>query len=213
MRIQLGIAAVCFGLGTAVSAQSIQQQGYVKRIVDNQVQYVRIHEELPPICDDDTIRAATTVNEIGSEFVLTGAGDHFKYGTKPSYTDDPEFLDIVPGSTSVMSTEIWWVDNGSRPVPYYGARVVVNANRFYYSVREEQAGDFACGTVTSSNIRQRIDYESAMLHEFGHFMGMYHRSDGTTGPCVMSRYITQGQIKRDFCGDEEGLMLGFYGTR
>ncbi len=78
MRIQLGIAAVCFGLGTAVSAQSIQQQGYVKRIVDNQVQYVRIHEELPPICDCYTIRAAPTVNENGSEYEHHGAGDHVK---------------------------------------------------------------------------------------------------------------------------------------
>jgi predicted Zn-dependent protease len=52
-----------------------------------------------------------------------------------------------------------------------------------------------------------------MLHEFGHVMGMDHRTDGSTGPCVMTTYLNAGQIKRSFCADEKGLMLGFYGTR
>ncbi len=213
MKLPIFVAALSLAIAAPTSAQNIQQQGYVVRIINDQTQYVRIHNELPPICDGDTIDAANTVNAIGSEFVLTGAGEHFKYGTIPSHTDEPEFLDVVPGSTSVMSTEIWWRDNGTSPVPYYGARVVVNPNRFYYSVRTERDGDFACGNVTSSNIGNAIDYESAMVHEFGHFMGMYHRNDGSTGPCVMARYITQGQIKRQFCSDEKGLMLGFYGSR
>lgn len=74
--------------------------------------------------------------------------------------------------------------------------------------------DFVCGdAVTASNIGTRIDFQSALTHEFGHVMGMDHRTDGTTGPCLMATYLNAGQIKRTFCTDEKGLMLGFYGAR
>lgn len=201
-------------MSSPAMAAGVGQSGYVKRIVDNQVQKVKIHNELPPICDGDTIRAANTVNAMGTKFVLTGTGDNFDYGAVPTAYDDPEFLNIVAGNTSaLMVTEIWWTNTGSSPVPYNDARVVVNANRIYYTGTQNRDGDFACGTLTSANLGKRFDYESAMVHEFGHFMGMAHRSDGTTGSCVMATYLNQGQIRRSFCSDEVALMTGFYGRR
>ena len=44
-------------------------------------------------------------------------------------------------------------------------------------------------------------------------MVMDHRTDGSTGSCVMAAYVNAGQIRRTFCADEKGLMVGFYGTR
>lgn len=216
MKLALA-AAVLFAtsLSTGALAQSrVGQSGYVKRILDNKVQMVKIHNELPPICDGDTIRAASTVNNMGTKLVLTGTGDYYDYGAVPTAYDDPEFLNIVAGSTSsLMTTEIWWTDTGRSPVPYNDARVVVNSDRVYYAGTDRRDGDFACGTVTSANIGGRIDYESAMVHEFGHFMGMAHRTDGATGTCVMAQYLNAGQIRRSFCSDETALMRGFYGLR
>jgi len=95
------------------------------------------------------------------------------------------------------------------------ASVYVNTDRLYYDTGDTaQASDLLCGSsITSSNIGQHLDYQSAIVHEFGHVMGMDHRTDGTTGPCVMTTYLNAGQIKRSFCSDEKGLMVGFYGPR
>lgn len=76
-----------------------------------------------------------------------------------------------------------------------------------------QSDDLACYTATSSNIGTQIDFESAMIHEFGHVRGMEHRTGSYYGDCVMHIWLRRGQMRRLFCTDETQLMLSTYGSR
>lgn len=177
---------------------------------------VKINSALPVLCDTNTNAAANTVNAIGANFQLTGTTQHF---TSSYYdaTQDPDFINIQDASamSTIMRTIIWTYDYPDPPDKSIDASIYVNADRLYYDSGDTvKSTDLICGTtITSSNIGQRVDYQSAMLHEFGHILGMDHRTDGLTGPCVMTTYLNGGQIKRSFCSDESNLMLGFYGPR
>lgn len=177
---------------------------------------VKINLALPVLCDTNMSAAANTVNAIGANFQLTGTTQNYT-STYYDATQDPDFLNIQDASamTSVMRTISWTYDTPGTPDEAIDATVHVNADRLYYDENDTvKSNDLVCGTTTtSSNIGQRVDFQSAMLHEFGHVMGMDHRTDGSTGPCVMAQYLSVGQIKRAFCSDEKGLMQGFYGFR
>lgn len=178
---------------------------------------VKINTSIPAACDTPSANAAATVNAIGANFQLTGTGTWFTsayYGA----TGDPEFINIqdASGMTAIMQTIFSYYDNPTPPDKAIDAVIAVDAGRIYYAgtTDVQQPGDFFCGSyIPAGGIGQAIDYQSAMLHEFGHIMGMGHRTDGTTGPCVMTQYLPAGQIKRSFCSDESNLMLGFYGPR
>lgn len=175
---------------------------------------VKINNALPAACDANTKAAVDAINAAGRSFQLTGTSQNF---TSTYYTaqDDPDFINIQDGSglSSIMRTIIYGYASPPTPAQAIDATVYVNADRIYYdSETTAQANDLVCGSsITSSNIGQRIDWQSAMLHEMGHVKGMDHRTDGSTGPCVMTTYLNYGQIKRSLCSDERGLLVGFYG--
>jgi len=103
--------------------------------------------------------------------------------------------------------------SGPAPAQAIDATVYVNTDRIYYDTGDTaQSTDLICGSsITPSNIGQHIDWQSAMTHEMGHVKGMDHRTDGSTGPCLMTTYLNPGQIKRSLCSDERALLVGFYG--
>jgi hypothetical protein len=178
---------------------------------------VKINTAIPAGCDTPSANAAATINGIGAKFQLTGTGTWFT-STRYSATQDPDFINIedASGMTAIMQTNFYYYDYPRPPDQAIDATIYVDTNRIYYAGTSDaqQSGDFFCSSyVPAGGIGQLIDYQSAMLHEFGHIMGMGHRTDGTTGPCVMTKYLPAGQIKRSFCSDEANLMLGFYGPR
>jgi hypothetical protein len=178
---------------------------------------VKINYALPVACDSNMSAAANTVNAIGSKFQLTGTTQNYT-STYYESSQDPDFLNIQDGygMSAIMRTATWaYASSGGAPAESIDATISVNGDRLYYDSGDTvKSTDLVCGTtITSSNIGQRIDFQSAMVHEFGHVMGMDHRTDGSSGPCVMATYLAAGQIKRAFCADEKGLMLGFYGYR
>ena len=178
---------------------------------------VKINNSLPAACDTPSANAAATVNAIGAKFQLTGTGTWFT-STYYNADQDPDFVNVqdASGMTAIMRTIFYYYDYPTPPDKAIDATIAVDSSRIYYAGTSDvqQAGDFFCGSyIPAGGIGQLIDYESAILHEFGHIMGMGHRSDGSTGPCVMTQYLPAGQIKRSFCSDESNLMLGFYGPR
>ncbi|HEX8468284.1 MAG TPA: hypothetical protein VF620_10815 [Allosphingosinicella sp.] len=205
--------AVSSVIATPAFAGAVPQTNYYR----NPVRAVKINYALPVLCDSNMSAAANTVNAIGSKFQLTGTTQNYT-STYYESSQDPDFLNIQDayGMSAIMRTATWgYASSGGAPAESLDATISVNADRLYYDSGDTvKSTDLVCGTtITSSNIGQRIDFQSAMLHEFGHVMGMDHRTDGSTGPCVMATYLSAGQIKRAFCSDEKGLMLGFYGYR
>ncbi|HEX8125968.1 MAG TPA: hypothetical protein VF548_10340 [Allosphingosinicella sp.] len=204
--------AVSSVIATPAFAGAVPQTNYYR----NPVRAVKINLALPVLCDSNMKAAADTVNAIGSKFQLTGTTQNYT-STYYGSDEDPDFLNIQDGAgmSAIMRTATAYYDTAGIPDESIDATIAVNADRLYYDSGDTvKSTDLVCGTtVTSSNIGQRIDFQSAMLHEFGHVMGMDHRTDGSTGPCVMATYLSAGQIKRAFCSDEKGLMLGFYGYR
>lgn len=175
---------------------------------------VKINYALPVLCDTNTKAAVDTINASGRSFQLTGTTQNYT-STYYSATEDPDFINIQDGSgiSSIMRTIIYGYSSPPTPAQAIDATVYINTDRIYYDTADTaQSTDLVCGTsITSSNIGQHIDWQSAMLHEMGHVKGMDHRTDGSTGSCVMTTYLSGGQIKRSLCSDERGLLVGFYG--
>ena len=154
-----------------------------------------------------------TTNAAGRSFQLTGTTQNYT-STYYSATEDPDFINIQDGSSmsAIMRTIIYGY-SGPAPAQAIDATVYVNTDRIYYDTGDTaQSTDLICGSsITPSNIGQHIDWQSAMTHEMGHVKGMDHRTDGSTGPCLMTTYLNPGQIKRSLCSDERALLVGFYG--
>jgi len=205
--------ATCCSLITATQAQaqSIHQEMYWRAASKP----VKINTSIPASCDTPTANAAATINGMGVKFQLTGSGTYFT-SNYITASGDPDFVNIqdASGLGVIMRTQFYYYDNPSGPDEAIDALVLVNGDRLYYGTETLQSTDFYCDAyVPSAGIGQRTDYQSAMLHEFGHVIGMGHRTDGTTGPCLMTQYLRSGEVKRSYCPDERGLMLGFYGAR
>lgn len=209
-----------FGAATAValliadpaSAQSVHQEFYWR----TPSMGVKINYALPAICDTATANAAATMNGMGVKFQLTGTTTHYT-SQYVSADQDAGYVNIQPASGLgvIMRTQTYHYANPTPPREAIDALVLVNADRLYYVGDEvEQPTDLFCGhTLPAGGIGQRVDYQSAMTHEFGHVFGMGHRSDGSTGPCLMTQYLRAGEVKRSYCPDERSLMLGFYDAR
>ncbi len=92
------------------------------------------------------------------------------------------------------------------------ANVYVNDAYILYANETPREKDLWCETTTTG-MSTRSDFESVMIHEFGHVSGLEHRTDGTTGPCVMTTSYTPGKIRRSFCTDEAAKLRTVYGVR
>jgi hypothetical protein len=86
---------------------------------------------------------------------------------------------------------------------------------YYFNPGEvEQATDFHCGTqLPSGGLGSKTDFQTAILHEFGHVLGFNHRTDGATGPCVMAASVVRGVVKRTPCADERQRLVTAYGAK
>lgn len=197
-------------LSTPLQAGAIPQNYYYRTS-----QNVKINYALPVLCDTNIAAAGATVNNLGTKFQLTGARNYYT-STYYAANQDPGFVNVQDASSmsSLMMTQRSYIVSSSTPYETTDSTVYINTDRLYYDAGDTvQSTDFVCGdNVTTSNIGTRLDFQSALVHEFGHVMGMDHRTDGTTGSCVMATYLNASQIRRAFCADEKGLMVGFYGT-
>lgn len=184
---------------------------------------VKIHSSMPISCDDNIRNASAKFNQAGANFQFTGATNY--YGTNWVNNDNTEeaYVNIQPAtmspytdSTTLMKTYKYyaWFD-GFVWENYYeliDANIYVNDTYIMYAGETAREKDLWCEAATTG-IGNRSDFESVIIHEFGHAAGMEHRTDGTTGPCVMTASYSPGKIRRTFCTDEIAKLKIVYGTR
>ncbi len=181
---------------------------------------VMVNYRVPAGCDAPTQAAATTWNNAGARFQITGVGQNYT-STYIDENNNPDYnyINIQDASglasNTPMQTISTSVSSGGRWVRG-DANIYVNTTMIYYydPGETQQPTDFYCATtVPSGGIGSQTDYQTAMLHEFGHAIGFNHRTDGSTGPCIMAASVPRGTIKRTICADERQRMVSVYGAR
>jgi hypothetical protein len=215
---------VCCSLLAAAPAAA-QTNPPISEKYDVATRDVKIHDSMPIFCDSPTVAAANTINAANANIRLTNTGNIFgPEWINDNYRED-QYINIVPatmngyGASATTATTIRYSEAPYWAWETYGqildSNIYVNHDLLYYGsgTDTQQTYDLFCSESFQGTIGQKADYQSVMLHEMGHALGFRHRTDGTTGPCVMAEYLARGTFKRAFCADETAKLREVYGTR
>lgn len=175
---------------------------------------VIIYSGLPASCDDPVGRAAATWNNAGANFVFTDAGIRWSQSAYNDGTGINIISAVLDGYGANVTTASTIYTMASSTI-IADSDVKVNNDLIYYpqTTDTKKPYDFLCNEIIQGSIGSMADYESTILHELGHAVGFGHRTDGTTGPCVMAAAQARGTMKRALCADEAQKLRTVYGTR
>lgn len=175
---------------------------------------VIIYSGLPAACDDPVGRAANTWNAAGANFVFTGAGITWSQNAYNDGTGINIISAVLDGYGASVTTATTIYSMASATI-IADSDVKVNNDLIYYpqTTDTKKPYDFWCNDIIQGPIWSMADYESTILHELGHTVGFGHRTDGTTGPCVMAASMARGTLKRSLCTDEAQKLRAVYGVR
>lgn len=207
-----GLFALASALLTAPNV-ALAQQPPMPNKWDVYSRTITIDEKLPYMCDNPFIVARDTINQLDPNFQI-----HSRFGT---YSSGPEsVLSYQPqgyGGTVPVATTLKQYSAATNFWESYGtlhdADIEVNADLIYWPATTDQmrAYDLHCdASVQGAMTQWSADYQSALLHELGHFSGMDHRTDTTSGPCVMHQQQARGTYRRAFCNDEKTTFQSAY---
>jgi len=186
---------------------------------------VKLHTQLPIMCDQPTRGAADTLNAAGANIMLTNVASIFGSEWISDSNREDQYINILPATidgygssvttarTYTYNEEPWWYESYGTIID---SNIYVNDALIYYTQRTDDAPrqyDLWCSSTYQGSIGQMADYQSVLLHELGHALGFGHRTDGTQGPCVMAEYLPRGTLKRTLCTDEVQKLRSAYGTR
>ncbi|MCT2560065.1 hypothetical protein N0B51_13870 [Tsuneonella sp. YG55] len=162
---------------------------------------------MPEAGDAPTLRAAQTWTDVGSKLVFsyTGLGRTEDTAQNPSL--DRTGVQIQPKVTSFYAGSPDWAGltyrTASSATTTSDADIVINADKI-------AAGSFYYGTGTPPS--NQNDYESVVVHEFGHVAGFDH-DDNLTPYCVMVSKLYGNWVARTPCTSERATLRSKYGVR
>lgn len=160
---------------------------------------VGVNVGFPAACDGELQRATNTWNSQGANF-------RWVYDKKNSLTTQPAQGDPLERTTieerswnsdnAVATTFKLWGDD----IGLLDSDIVVNSRLFFFEIY--YYGDVWCNAVPWAGTlpNNKFDFESVILHEFGHALGMVDKSFVTS--CVMSPSLIRGAIRRTPCSQE-----------
>lgn len=197
----------------AVPATALAQQPPMPNKWDSYSRTITIDEKLPYICDNPFIAARDTINQLDPNFQISSRWAPYSQGPESTLSYQPKgYGGTVPLATtfkSYTSPTYFWESHGT----LVDADIEVNADLIFWPATTDQtrAYDLHCDSSAQGALTQwSADYQSALLHELGHFSGMEHRTDTTTGPCVMHQQQARGTFRRIFCSDEKTTFQSTY---
>lgn len=197
----------------AVPGAALAQQPPMPYKWDVSSRTITIDEKMPYICDNPFIAARDTVNALDPNFRIWSRWDVHSYGSESTLSYQPKGY----GGTVKLATTLKTVSEPGTFWQSYGtlhdADIEVNTDLLYWPATTDQprAYDLHCDAAAQGAMTQwSADYQSALLHELGHFIGFDHRTDTSTGPCVMHEQQARGTYRRAFCNDEKTTVQSAY---
>jgi hypothetical protein len=204
------------GLAMALAASSAFAAGPI-----NEAQWpgtgVRqgFHESITDAgCTFASLGASNSWNAVNANFAI--AADLFY--TYPRVQDQTQAFNYqyitvedaptLTSPTTLMETHVLRATGGA---------TIVNADVFVISSRLDPAyaddGGFYC--LSSSSVpAEQFDFESAILHEFGHALGFQLTTEySDDAGCAMYYGLSAGQARRTLCAAERQEFLDAYGAR
>ena len=196
--------AICASLAFAAAALVMPLKADAQVIAGpwaTPTQTYKINMDLPATCDDPTHRAATTWTNAGSRFAYTFGS--FTYD-KPTLTDDSQitvYADRMPVADYAAVAYV------GRPTgrTITDADLAVNENFMFYTNK------FYCGTSTT--VSGQIDYETLILHEMGHTLGLGDDQNSANAWCATFFSVPEGRVVRSLCTAEKNAVIQMYGLR
>jgi len=171
---------------------------------------VGFHDSVPSQCIEQTLFATTEWDNSGADFAF----DVDVVGRHPALADQTQAFDLdhvtfevgVPSNpNAVMIARV-----GNTP----GTTTIVNADVIVDSRRLQTTPTtvlkLSCEGVTAPPI-DKIDFQSAALHELGHALGYDDVQDDTT--CALYKSLPPGVWRRGLCADEKQAHISNYGKR
>lgn len=162
---------------------------------------------MPEQGDAPTLRAAQTWTDIGSKLTFSYSGLGRVEDTSQVASSDRSGTQIQPKPTSFYTGSTTWggltYRTAATSTTTSDADIVINSDKI-------AANSFYYGTGTPPD--NQIDYESVVVHEFGHVVGFEH-DDNLTPYCVMVSKLYGNWVARTPCTSERGTLRTKYGVR
>jgi hypothetical protein len=197
----------------AAPGAALAQQPPMPNKWDVSSRTITIDENLPYMCDNPFIAARDTVNQLDPNFILYSRWAPHSYSPESTLSYQPKgyggTVSLATTLKSVSGPGTFWESYGT----IHDADIEVNADLIYwpYTTDTTRAYDLHCSATEQGAMTQwSADYQSALLHELGHFTGMEHRTDTATGACVMHQQQARGTYRRAFCADEKATFQSAY---
>lgn len=160
-------------------------------------------------CDAPTRRAAATWSNAGANFSFVDGG----LRTQKVSEFDPRDISIEAGAVYQDAVgqaerapyEEWYVDGSVSRWYVLDADITVNENMMF----NEKV--FHCGSANTEPYK--YDYESLVLHELGHVLGINDNSSDAAARCAMYYNLGNGITRRTLCADDVNAAIHFYGRK
>lgn len=176
------------------------------KMTTNSVSY-RINSYLPYEGDAPTDRASATWTNVGSRLVFSNGGLTGTEDISQSASTDVPGTQIQSRPTSFYTGSANWsgitMRTAATSTTTSDADIVVNADKI-------ASGTYYYGTGTPPTGQE--DYESMIVHEFGHVAGFDHDVN-SSAYCIMKPTIVGNQVWRTPCSTEVTALKNKYGLR
>ena len=119
-------------------------------------------------------------------------------------------LDYLKDGHMVVSNPLDWFEEASDlTIAITGYTYDVNSNRIINAdiIFNEEFYNFA---YTDPVFVTQIDFESSLLHELGHFLGLKHINKDDDPNSIMNPSLSKGQIKRTLSEQDKATIRSLY---
>jgi predicted Zn-dependent protease len=205
------LAAVALGFGIVACGKKVEPEAPCNFVQNSQGQRVSwgsqrpipiyIHESVPIQYHAAIVRAIANWERSVGEPLFSVIG--VKSGDVPTKRDDTNVIYWMPSwqeekANEQARTTIYWVGDEIQEADIY-----VNHKNFEFFAGETSRCLSSTDTSACSIPSRQVDFESLLIHEFGHVLGLQHND---ALPSVMATYLRPEQTRRKIEAEDIGSL-------